>query len=66
MTLESTNTQPGHIGIQWSELFDTLPFWMEFFGRLGIKVELSTRSSYELYQRGRTPYLPIRSAIPQS
>lgn len=55
LLLESTNNPTrGTIGIPMVlNFFDTLPFWMEFFGRLGIKVELSTRSSYELYQRGQ-------------
>jgi len=44
----------GTIGIPMVlNFFDTLPFWMEFFNRLSIRVELSSRSSHELYQRGQ-------------
>jgi predicted nucleotide-binding protein (sugar kinase/HSP70/actin superfamily) len=48
------NPARGVIGIPMVlNFFDTLPFWMEFFNRLGIRVELSARSSRELYQKGQ-------------
>jgi predicted nucleotide-binding protein (sugar kinase/HSP70/actin superfamily) len=44
----------GEIGIPLVlNLFDTLPFWMEFFNRLGIRCVLSSRSSHDLYQKGQ-------------
>ncbi|MGI6576940.1 MAG: acyl-CoA dehydratase activase [Eubacteriales bacterium] len=55
MALKSIeNPTRGTIGIPMVlNFFDTLPFWMEFFNRLSIRVELSARSSHELYQRGQ-------------
>jgi predicted CoA-substrate-specific enzyme activase len=55
MALKSIeNPTRGTIGIPMVlNFFDTLPFWTEFFNRLSIRVELSARSSHELYQRGQ-------------
>jgi len=48
------NPKRGSIGIPMVlNFFDTLPFWMEFFNNLGIRVELSARSSRDLYQKGQ-------------
>ncbi len=48
------NPKRGSVGIPMVlNFFDTLPFWMAFFGKLGIRVELSGRSDRELYQKGQ-------------
>lgn len=48
------NPRRGTIGIPMVlNFFDTLPFWTEFFNRLSVRVELSSRSSHELYQKGQ-------------
>ena len=48
------NPRRGSVGIPMAlNFFDTLPFWMEFFNRLGIRVELSPRSDRDLYQKGQ-------------
>ena len=51
--LESSEAKRGTVGIpRVLNMYENYPFWFTFFNELGFRVEISGRSSKELYQLG--------------